>query len=454
MFKLPAKEITNSKRLGRVRQANALIRSKQPLDLMQKRLFYLILETIRTTDTQFETVEFPVPVLKELLSGTYGSFQTDLKNAADGLVMTSFSIFRASGSWATTPIFDRIEYLNIGETNEQGHTNDNNYDVIRARLHDSLESYLLKLERNYNSQNLVYVLTIPRVRSHRLYEILLHESWRGERPEFEMDINELQAFLGIEDSYKRWQDFKRTLKRQQDIVHEYTDLRLEFEGVRTGRSVTRVQFKVSFVPNTQRTLAQGDPHTTIEEIQLANELKEAGYEQDPYDTIRAYGVAQVRTSLKQARAARKAAQGSKSEIRNFGGFIHYLLQKKTDEAPAEAEPKTLTADEIRAVTDNFVEVYEQARDDLIEQLLEALDEKARDDLTTRVFKLMNPSELKLIENNALAYPAIRNRYIIENSFLILPEHYVSANSYYRGKDLGFDEHTNQKIRSYLLYSSR
>lgn len=451
MFKVPTKEVTDSRRHGKVRQANALIRSKQPLDLMQKRLFYLILETVRTTDTQLNFVEFPVPVLRDLLSGTYGSFQTDLFAAAQGLVSTSFSILNPSGSWVTTPIFDRIEYLKAGETNNRGYKNNSSQDVVRARLHDDLEMYLLKLERNYNTQDLIYVLTIPRVRSHRLYEILLHESWRGERPEFEMQVEELQSFLGIEEAYKRWQDFKRTLTRQQTIVHDYTDLRFEFEGRRTGRAVTHVRFHVSFVKKSvQGTLDVYDPHRTIEEIQLANELKDAGYTQDPYTAMREHGVQKVRTTLKQAKAAQKASRGTKSEIRNLGGFIHYRLQNQEVSDTGEPDAPPPKNKELDPIAETLVVTFEEKRAEAVEEVLAALHDDARHELTARVYEMMNAFERDLTEDaDTRTYRTIRNRYLLERELIDLPDEMKSPRRFYAAKDFGYDASTNEQLYNML-----
>ncbi len=451
MFKVPTKEITDKRRQGKIRQANALIRSKQPLDLMQKRLFYLILETVRTTDTQLNFVEFPVPVLRDLLSGTYGSFQTDLFTAAQGLVSTSFSILNPSGSWVTTPIFDRIEYLKAGETNNRGYKNTTTQDVVRARLHDDLEMYLLKLERNYNTQDLIYVLTIPRVRSHRLYEILLHESWRGERPEFEMQIEELQSFLGIEETYKRWQDFKRTLTRQKTIVHKFTDLRFEFEGRRSGRSVTHVRFHVSFVKKgVQGTLDVQDPHRTIEEIQLANELKDIGYTQDPYLAIREHGTKVVRTVLKQSKAAQRASRGTKSEIRNLGGFIHYRLQSPEIPVTPEQDTPVLEDKELDKISETLVETYEQKREEAVEKALADLNDEVRSDLIARVYEMMNPFERGLTEGeDTSTYRAIRNRYLLERKFIDLPGEMKSPQAFYAEKDLGHGAVVDEQVRRKL-----
>lgn len=413
---------------------------------MQKRLFYVILETIRTTDTELGDVEFPVPLLRSLLSGTYGSFQNDLFNAAQGLVGTSFSILKPSGSWAITPIFDRIEYLKAGETNNRGYCNDTGEDVVRAKLHRDLEGYLLKLERNYNTQDLIYVLTIPRVRSHRLYEILLHESWRGERPEFEMSIEDLQSFLGIEESYKRWQDFKRTLSRQQTIIHKFTDMRFEYEGRRTGRTITRVQFHVYFVKQgVQGTLEVNEPHRTIEEIQIANELKDAGYAQDAYAAIATHGLKRVRRILKQAKAAQKASVGTKSEIRNLGGFIHYRLQQQ--DTPETELPSTLPdGRQPHVVVDAFIVAFEQARDDLITKQLEVMTQAERQNLREQAVKLMNAFERDIAQKgDDGTFKPIFYRYLLKNDLIYLMPHFKNMRAYYASKDFGFDALTNENI---------
>ena len=130
-----------------MRQSNALIRSKQPLDLLQKRLFYLVLETIRTSDAQFDFIEIPDHILRDLSQGTDGSFREDLKVAAEGLIGTTFSQMKPSGGWAVTSIFDCIEFVCVAETTEQGFKNTRDNDVLRARLHASLVPHLLQLEK-------------------------------------------------------------------------------------------------------------------------------------------------------------------------------------------------------------------------------------------------------------------------------------------------------------------
>ena len=451
MFKTPTKELAH-KRQGKVRQSNALIRSKQPLDLMQKRLFYLVLETIRTTDAQFDFIEIPDHILRDLLQGTYGSFREDLRVAAEGLVGTTFSLMKPSGGWAVTPIFDRIEYVRMGETTEQGFKNTFDYDVLRARLHSSLEPHLLRLEKNYNSQDLVYVLTIPRVRAHRLYEILLHESFKGTKPEVVLDIEALQAFLGLEKDYERWQDLKRTLTRNQEIVHDFTDMRFTFEGERKGKKVTAIKFMVSFVKGgeVQGTLdGPQEPQKQVEKVQLANELTSLGYALDPYQALEEHGLEKVRYAIKKARAAQKSNKGTKSEIHNPGGLIKHLLEVTlsvpSEDVKPHVESVQMLAEEIRLA-------FENARGVFIADYLASLSKQERDKILKQVAEKFSPVAKSIIKDNPNergVYEKIRNTTLIVKNFVSLPSHLLSEKAYFDSLNKDYDPATSDRIRGLL-----
>jgi Initiator Replication protein len=452
MFKVPAKELA-TRRQGKVRQSNALIRSKQPLDLMQKRLFYLVLETVRTTATEFDYIEIPDYILQDLLQGTYGSFKEDLRVAAEGLVGTTFSVLKPSGGWTVTSIFDRIEYVRVGETTDEGYHNGYTYDVLRARLHESLEAHLLRLEKNFNSQDLIYVLTIPRVRAHRLYEILLHESFKGAKPDVTMDTDALQAFLGVEKNYERWQDLKRTLTRNQEIIHDYTDMRFTFEGLRQGRQVSTVVFHVTFVKDgeVQGTLGgPQEPQKQVEKVQLANELQSLGYVLDPYQALEEHGVDKVRHVLKQARAAHKTNKGTKSEIRNVGGLIKHLLEA-TLSIPAEV-PKPITAEELQARAANIREMFEEQQRTAIEAILQQLPEKERDAVLEKAVAKFTPVAKAILKENKRdkgVYTTIRNTTLIVHKLITLPEHLQSVQGFLASLPLEEDPATTERLKGLL-----
>lgn len=454
MLSVPFSKDAALRKRGSVRQSNALVKSKRPLNLMQTQLFYIFLETIRTTDEKFDIIEISVPVLKELLRGSYGSFYDDLRSAAQALAGSTFSLLRPSGSWVFIPVFDRIEYLKSEEENEKGYTNRRPYDVVRCRLHDDLSPHLLRLDSNFGVQDLIYVLTIPRVRAQRLYEILLHDSWRGQRPEVTFDTDLLQDYLGIEKKYGRWQDLKRLIKRHQDDIHKFTDLRFSFEGVRTGRSITQATFNVKFEKGAavQRRLdAPADPEAEIEKVQVSNELLRLGYALDPYQAFEKYGLSVVKAAIKRAKAAHKASLGTKSEIGNLPGLVHSLLQNKVadDVLPPEADKPTF--DTLKRKSDDLRQAFYNEQQAVIEQHIQALSDKKRAELDSYVREKLNPFERALVAdevNGEVAFRAIRNRHALEG-FIILPEQLQDTRRYYKDKDFGFDRDANQRIYDLL-----
>lgn len=419
---------------------------------MQTQLFYIFLETIRTTDEKFDIVEISVPVLKELLRGFYGSFYDDLRTSAQALVGSTFSLSRPSGSWAVIPVFDRIEYLKSEEENEKGYVNRRPYDVVRCRLHDDLSPHLLKLDANFGVQELIYVLTIPRVRAQRLYEILLHDSWRGQRPDVTVETNLLQDYLGIEKKYGRWQDLKRLIKRHQDDIHKFTDLRFTFEGVKTGRSITHAAFTVKF----ERSVAvQGsldappDPEVEIEKVQVSNELLRIGFALDPYETFETYGLSAVKTAIKRAKAAHKVSLGTKNEIANLPGLVFSLLQNKvvSDEPSEDNKPPFRTLQE---TVDKLRQVFYDEQQTYIENAVEALSDRKREELDKFVMDKLNSFERVLVEDEGdKAFGVIRNRYAL-NGYVELPINFQSPQLFFKEKKFGFDDIFNQKIYDLLL----
>ena len=452
MLSVPYSKDAALRKRGTVRQSNALVKSKRPLNLMQTQLFYIFLETIRTTDEKFDIVEISVPVLKELLRGFYGSFYDDLRSSSQALVGTNFGLFRPSGSWVFIPVFDRIEYLKSEEENEKGYVNRRPYDVVRCKLHDDLSPHLLKLDSNFGVQDLIYVLTIPRVRAQRIYEILLHDSWRGQRPDVTIETDLLQDWMGIEKKYSRWQDLKRVIKRHQDDVHKFTDLRFSFKGVKTGRSITHAAFTVNFEKDV---VLQGgldappDPEIEIEKVQVSNELLRMGYALDPYEVFEKYGLAAVKTAIKRAKAAHKAALGTKNEIENLPGLIHSLLQQKVIDCEPPAGGDKPMSENIRAAVDGLRQSFYDKQQSEIEKAVENLSERKKAELGKFVMSRLNPFERVLVkDNDELAFKAIRNRYALEG-FVKLPEELQSAQHFYRNKDFGFVESVNQKIYELL-----
>ena len=327
----------DARRNSRIRQANELVRSKQGLTTMQRRLFYIAMAAVYPSSETFAITYLPEPLLRELLGGTYGSFKNDLEAAAHGLVGTSFRVRKEKGGWSVSSVFHRIEYIHPGETNKEGEINYQPYDLVSVQLHSDLVPYLIGLKGSYNSQVLKIVLELPIARSHKLYELLLHEGYAGKRREVVLALQDLKHYLEVDGEYEKFRDFRRVIDRCRDHIQAVTDQRFSYEGVREGRKISHVRFEVWYEQSPQGTLPLVDTQYAIEEIQAASELISVGYTQDAYAAVKTYGVPEVHAVVGEVRQAIKAGRNGAKPIYNPGGLTATRLKERASLAEATDE---------------------------------------------------------------------------------------------------------------------
>ncbi len=109
---------------------------------------------------------------------------------------------------------------------------DTDTDVFTFSLSQRLREYLLQLKEHftkYNISNIVYL----NANAVRLYEVLKRYQFKGE---CELTVDKLKFYLGIEDRYPKFYEFKRwVLVPSQREIKKYTDIRFDFEPAKKAR---------------------------------------------------------------------------------------------------------------------------------------------------------------------------------------------------------------------------
>ena len=102
---------------------------------------------------------------------------------------------------------------------------DTETDIFTFRLSEKLREYLLQLKEHftrYNISNIVYL----NGNAIRLYEVLKRYQYMGT---CDLTIEKLKFYLGLEDRYPKFYEFKRwVLLPAQREIEKYTDIRFEF----------------------------------------------------------------------------------------------------------------------------------------------------------------------------------------------------------------------------------
>jgi plasmid replication initiation protein len=309
-----------------VRQANALARSGQELELIEKRLLLVAMSRISKQDTELLTHRISVTDLAPFFGGDPWRAAS---KAATGLLKRVVYIEGENGGFTAFQWTTLARYVSASHS-ETGSS------YLEIRLNQELAPFLLELKERFNVIPLLELLPMGSVNSQRLYEILWHDSFKGQKVFLTYGLEDLRFQLGLRvrknvkgkdtwvEKYATWRDFQKVLKRAQADFETHGTLAFDYEGLAQGRTTTQVRFRIS---------RRADPDTIPDipaeleprDHELARELEAAGYQQDALGAIAAHGFETVEMALKLARAAERQGARSNKPIYNPGGLIHHAL---------------------------------------------------------------------------------------------------------------------------------
>ncbi len=418
-------ENTKITKKRQVSQANPLARSAQQMDIHEKRLVLYAIAQIRWDQDKFQPVEISVNDLKQIMGSSNKNIYRIAADAARGLLKRT--IFMGSDNeddpWTEFQWVSRSTYIPAKKHNS-------NQSTIILEFHEGLTPYLLQLRENYNSIPLLELLTIPSFNSLRLFEILYHDSHRGQKTFLTYDIEDLKKRIGLEDKYPKFKDFRYVLDRAKKDLEDHTSLYFDYEGTGSGRTYTQIRFKVKPNSNYQappglesQNQTQTDTELTSQEIRLITLLNESGYSQNASETIKTYGLKRVETNLNLAKKKAREAAATQKPIMNLGGLIAYMI--KHDVADAEAKQSQIEAETqtLERMTDLLESSYLQAYSAGLHKYWEDLLKTEKDAVHDIIRVSAHSSLLKVLDQSSWsgrAYEAERNRVLLNEYEDALP----------------------------------
>lgn len=156
---------------------------------------------------------------------------------------------------------------------------DTDTDEFTFSLSEKLREYLIQLKEHftrYNISNIVYL----NGNAVRLYEVLKRHQFKGN---CEIKVDKLKFFLGIEDNYPKFYEFKRwVLLPAQREIEKYTDIRFEFTaGKKERKRIISLKFTIyenepEYTPDTMKLLSKIDksikPKASLERLESKSEI--------------------------------------------------------------------------------------------------------------------------------------------------------------------------------------
>lgn len=208
---------------NKIDKSYKLITARYKLSTVEQKLVLSIISLIRPTDSDFMNYQIPVSQFEFLADNNN---HKRLKKYCKDLMSKPLEIETERG-WTLFNWFAHIEYIK-------------NDGMLECSVSPKLKPYLLELKENFKSYDLKYVLEMQSEYSIRIYELLKKSEKMGY---LEINLEELQDFLQVPESFKRYDNFKRKVLQVTSIeIAKYSDIYFEFEEIKKGKKVAILKF--------------------------------------------------------------------------------------------------------------------------------------------------------------------------------------------------------------------
>ena len=211
-----------------VTKHNDLIESTYKLTLQQQRILLIIASRVQPQDDTFKLYRFNTKDIIDILGlKSVSNYYNQIKDIVNGLQKETLTI-KTKGretnfSWVITS-----DYVS-----QQGY--------FQIQLHPELRPYFIELKEKFTKYRLENVLRLNSSYSIRIYELLKQYEGLGNRT---FEVDELKFLLSIEPTkYKQYSHLKdRVILPSHRELKEHTDISFEFNEIKTGRKITKIQF--------------------------------------------------------------------------------------------------------------------------------------------------------------------------------------------------------------------
>lgn len=231
------RQIKEEVRLARVRKANELIqKSRFSLSLQQQKIILYLISKIHPTDTEFHEYKFEIKAFCEAcgIDSDGGTVYSEIKEAIKNIADKSLWVKMPDGS---ETLLRWIEKASL-ETGT---------GILTIRLDNDMKPYLLQLNKNYTTCDLIYTLTFKSKYSVRLYELIKSIHYDESQPYSKTySVDELKKLLGAE-THKTYSHFKqKALDPAVAEINGISDKTISYEvAEKTGKKITHLTLHIA-----------------------------------------------------------------------------------------------------------------------------------------------------------------------------------------------------------------
>lgn len=256
-----------------VSKSNELNLRAYKLTRLEQLVILSIVSMIEPTDEDFKEYKLCIKDFLELLGIKDKTKYNQLPKITKGLMRKVIEIKRPHGllqvAWLCS-----VEYDNLDGS-------------ILVQFAPKLKPYLLNLKNNFVSYKLQNVSKLTSKYSIRVYELLKQYEFKKV---FDFNLEEFRLLIGLDEfEYPRYSNFKqKILLKTYKELKEKTDIKFEFEEIKTGRKVTGIRFYIEKNKNfkkEQKLVDQTKQEIAVTEATVTSELQSDDVAYNTYNNI-------------------------------------------------------------------------------------------------------------------------------------------------------------------------
>lgn len=210
-------------------KSNQIIEARYKLSLLEQKLILIMASLINRRDDDFKFYKISFNDLVKAL-GIEKDKKRGYHNKVKEIIanLNSKPIFIQKGErWISFSWIASAEYIP-----EEA--------MIEFEFSQKLKPYLLQLKRAFTTYKLKNVIRLKSSYSIRIYELLKQYEKIGSRT---IPLDELKKKLGVEQKYKKYNDFKRfVLTVAKSELPKKSDIDFDYREIRHGKQIAEIEF--------------------------------------------------------------------------------------------------------------------------------------------------------------------------------------------------------------------
>ncbi|MGU8478852.1 replication initiation protein [Clostridium perfringens] len=312
-----------------VSKSNKLINGRYNLGVNEQKVIITMTSLIDINDKNFNKVTFTMKELSKILSVSVDNLYRDVRKIMTNLRKKDIFI-------------DERDENGVGRIIETSFVTtaiyDNKHGILTLEFSEVLRPYLLELKGLFTSYRLDNALNLSSKYSIRIYEKLKCNEFRKN---FIWSIDELKNDLMLEQkSYNLYSNIKqKIILIAVNDINKHTDIRVEFEEVKSGKKVIAVKFIIKSNKENKKLLADNLSDISVDNVEIMEDkniliLKELFQDQVPIKNLKKI----LESANNDIEKIKKIYEYSKTQkIDNLVGFMIKMVKDNNFEEPIKQD---------------------------------------------------------------------------------------------------------------------